>query len=176
MRHIIFILTISLFVMSCGQTDTKQKELELKEKELALKEKELSLKYNDSTHPQTVKLDTTKQIANTEIKQREDLPFIGKRIYNMDGGSGTANIITITKDGLVTIQGVPSNEAANEGAKGDIEFKGSYQPIIKTKSGSRYKIESDKISLVNAKGQIERGCGSGGIEANEPCTATLDKF
>lgn len=176
MRQIIFILTISLFIMSCGQNDTKQRELELKERELALKEKELSLKYNDSTHLQTVKLDTTNKIANTEIKQQEDLPFVGKRIYNMDGGSGTANIITITKDGLVTIQGVPSNEAANEGAKGEIEFKGQYKPIIKTKRGSIYKIEVDKISLVNEKGQIERGCGSGGIDANEPCTATLDKF
>jgi hypothetical protein len=43
MRHIIFILTISFFIISCGQTDTKQKELDLKERELALKEKELYL-------------------------------------------------------------------------------------------------------------------------------------
>lgn len=44
MRHIIFILTISLFIMSCGQADTKQKELELKEREIALKENEFELK------------------------------------------------------------------------------------------------------------------------------------
>ncbi|MBL0202361.1 MAG: hypothetical protein IPP81_20050 [Chitinophagaceae bacterium] len=44
MRNLIFLLTISLFAMSCGQTDNKQKELELKERELALKEKELGLR------------------------------------------------------------------------------------------------------------------------------------
>lgn len=44
MRHIIFLLTFSLFLISCGQNDTKQKELELKEKELALKQRELDLK------------------------------------------------------------------------------------------------------------------------------------
>ncbi|MBL0202164.1 MAG: hypothetical protein IPP81_19010 [Chitinophagaceae bacterium] len=48
MRHIIILLTISLFLMSCGQNDTKQKELELKEKELALKQKELELKEKES--------------------------------------------------------------------------------------------------------------------------------
>lgn len=175
MRHIIFILTISLFLLSCNQNHTKQKELELKERELELKEKELSLKYSDSTHSKPSR-DTTKQIANLEIKQKLDLPFIGKRIYNMDGGSGTASIITITEDGLVIIKGVPSPGAAGLGAKGEIEFKGPYKPIIKTKDGYRYKIEPDKISLVNEKGEIEKGCGSGGIQANEPCTAMLGKF
>ncbi len=53
MRHIIFILTLSLLIISCGQTDTKQKELELKEKELALKEKELQLKEDSLKTPNT---------------------------------------------------------------------------------------------------------------------------
>lgn len=46
MRPLIFILALS--ILSCGQSDTKQKELDLKEKELALKEKELALKEKDS--------------------------------------------------------------------------------------------------------------------------------
>jgi hypothetical protein len=37
------IIAMVLFV-SCGQTSSKQKELELKERELALKEKEFALK------------------------------------------------------------------------------------------------------------------------------------
>jgi len=51
MRHIIYLLTFSLFLISCGQTGTKQKELELKERELALKEKELNQKQNNSSTP-----------------------------------------------------------------------------------------------------------------------------
>lgn len=43
------LLTISFFVFSCGQNDTKQKELELKERELALKEKELELKQKNNS-------------------------------------------------------------------------------------------------------------------------------
>ncbi|MBL0202166.1 MAG: hypothetical protein IPP81_19020 [Chitinophagaceae bacterium] len=50
MRHLIFLLTFSLFLISCGQTDTKQKELELKEKELALKERELVLNVKDTNN------------------------------------------------------------------------------------------------------------------------------
>src|ERR1035437_9179840 len=38
-----------LLLISCGQNDTKQKELELKERELALKEKELASKENASS-------------------------------------------------------------------------------------------------------------------------------
>lgn len=48
MRHVfIIIICLSSFVISCGQSDNKQKELELKEKELALKEKELALKEKE---------------------------------------------------------------------------------------------------------------------------------
>lgn len=43
-----FIFLLALTILSCGQSDTKQKELELKEKELALKEKELEHKQNES--------------------------------------------------------------------------------------------------------------------------------
>lgn len=47
MRNILSVLSVTiivtLLIVSCGQSNTKQKELELKEKELALKEKELAL-------------------------------------------------------------------------------------------------------------------------------------
>ena len=44
MRHIFLSLAFSLFLFSCGQNDTRQKESELKEKELDIKQKELDLK------------------------------------------------------------------------------------------------------------------------------------
>jgi hypothetical protein len=50
MRHNIAILFFVTLLFSCGQTDTKQKELELKEKELALKERELALKEKDTNN------------------------------------------------------------------------------------------------------------------------------
>ncbi|MBL0202341.1 MAG: hypothetical protein IPP81_19950 [Chitinophagaceae bacterium] len=50
MRYFIKILTLTILITSCGQTDTKQKELELKERELALKELELVLKEKDTNN------------------------------------------------------------------------------------------------------------------------------
>lgn len=55
MKKKILLLIISIFIMSCGQNENKQKELELKERELALKEKEL---YLDSIQ-MSKKVDTT---------------------------------------------------------------------------------------------------------------------
>ena len=52
MKHYFLILTLSICILSCGQSDTKQKELELKERELALKEKEFALKQKDSSNYQ----------------------------------------------------------------------------------------------------------------------------
>ena len=169
MRHIIFILSISLLLISCGQNETKQKELELKEKELALKEKELALKYNDTASAKMPSADTSKQITKTEVASTLQLPFIGEKYFNFGGGSGTGSSITITKDGLVIIKGVPDPGAERMGAKGEIEFKGQYKTIIKTKDGIRYKIEADKISMVDAKGNIEKGCGNMG---DELCSTT----
>ena len=74
MRHIIFILTISLFVISCGQNDNKQKELELKEKELALKEKEIYLdSVQKSTKAEPVSPNTTAPISQPvkDIAEKE---------------------------------------------------------------------------------------------------------
>jgi hypothetical protein len=89
MRQIIFLLTISLFIMSCGQNNTKQKELELKERELALKEKELQLKEKDtpatvpstptSTVSQNVPLNITYQTQ--EISPNVDMQYFkGKNL------------------------------------------------------------------------------------------------
>jgi hypothetical protein len=71
MRLIIFLLVISVFLISCGQTDTKQKELELKEKELALKEKELQLKETESKG--IISSDTSKSnVPSTKIELTSD--------------------------------------------------------------------------------------------------------
>ena len=46
MRHFILLIAVAT-LLSCGQNDTKQKELNLKEKELALRQKELELKEKE---------------------------------------------------------------------------------------------------------------------------------
>jgi len=68
MRHLILMMIAVIFITSCGQNDTKQKELELKEKELALKEKELNLREKDTAKATTVTVDTVKKSSTPEVK------------------------------------------------------------------------------------------------------------
>lgn len=56
MRLIIFLLTFSLFLSSCTQNDTKQKELDLREKELALKQKEFELREKQISGDSSAKI------------------------------------------------------------------------------------------------------------------------
>ena len=68
MRHIIFTLAV-VTLLSCGQSDTKQKELELKERELALKEKEIALKEKDSSNLKMPVQNSNKKDTAIEIKK-----------------------------------------------------------------------------------------------------------
>ena len=61
-------MAAAIFITSCGQSDTKQKELELEERELALKEKELALKEKDPTNTKTQIVDTVKKNDTSGIK------------------------------------------------------------------------------------------------------------
>jgi hypothetical protein len=65
MRHIIITLVAVTSLLSCGQNDTKQKELELKEKKLALKEKELQLKEKSITSDSSSSTSTSQNKNNT---------------------------------------------------------------------------------------------------------------
>lgn len=68
MRQFFKICTLVLLFASCGQNDTKQKELELKERELAIREKELQLKGKDTA---IAKTDSTKSSQVQVVKQTE---------------------------------------------------------------------------------------------------------
>ncbi|MBL0202349.1 MAG: hypothetical protein IPP81_19990 [Chitinophagaceae bacterium] len=160
-------MTISLFIMSCGQNKTKQKELELKEKELALLEKELSLKYKDTVTLQNNPVDTVTLTPNMILEDKIELPFIGTKYFNFMGGSGTGQSITITKDGTVILKSHGAPEAETEPS---VNFKGKYSKLIKVNKNEIYKIEGDKIYMVNAKGVVEKGCEGEGI----PCISYLN--
>lgn len=82
-----FLFIILLFaiatLLSCGQDDTKQKELELKERELALKEKELNLKQKETVNK-------TETIATTQTENNKvlsaDNTFIVKTLSDQEYG------------------------------------------------------------------------------------------
>jgi hypothetical protein len=166
MRHIIFVLALSLFIMSCGQNDTKQKELELKERELALKEKELSLNYKDTVILQKNLGDTVAVTPKVIAEDKIELPFIGTKYFNFMGGRGTEQSITITKDGTVILKSYGVPEA---GTDPSVDYKGKYSKLIKVNKYEIYKIDGSEIYRVNAKGVVGKGCEGEGI----PCISEL---
>ena len=67
--HLLLITTIVSLIISCGQDDTKKKELELREREITLKEKEIKLKEKDTSIVKTSSVDTVKKTILQEIKK-----------------------------------------------------------------------------------------------------------
>jgi len=172
MRHIIFLLTISLFIISCGQTDTKQKELELKEKELALKEKELDIKQkelNINLDTSNLKKDNSNQAATipptkniSTDNQTASLPFVGKKnideFWLVGEGSGQNILysIEIKSNGDVYL-----TKSVVVSYSGDVQskkqkFVGKYQAILKGvgefSPNEYYKITKNKFSIVDEQG------------------------
>lgn len=69
MKFTLLILTMTIFFVSCGDTSTKTKELELKEKELALKERELNMKDSD-------RISKNNTLEKTQPKQTSNIATV----------------------------------------------------------------------------------------------------
>ena len=145
----------SLILVSCGQNSNKQKELELEKRELALKEKELALAKKDSIEHSLIKPSIQKP-----INIKNELPFIGVKYFNFfEREEGFLNptdsySISISKEGLVIIKwelSPPYQQDLRVTDEDLILFKGQFNTIIKTDS-QIYKIEADKISELDVKG------------------------
>ena len=72
MRHFMFILSISIFVLSCEQTNNKEKE-QLKEKELQVKVDSLNSIKAKSNSPQKKETEINTQISSKFNMQAEIL-------------------------------------------------------------------------------------------------------
>lgn len=104
MRHIILLVIVTT-LFSCGQTNTKEKELELKEKELTLKEKELNLKEK-ALQADTIK-EKNKQTALLSTKN-SDKKEINKAKLDLSKFAGSwhgdeADLILIKVNGKSVI-------------------------------------------------------------------------
>ena len=126
MRHIILLVVVTT-LLSCGQNDTKQKELELKEKDLALKEKDLALKEKETVDQKDTitKPETTKNTV-IAIKKHPQIPKDGIYTYTLQNTEpgGTVNgleiMVHITGDSIIAIV----NETMGNYKKGDVYEKG----------------------------------------------------
>jgi len=76
MRQFISILALSIFILSCGQNENKQKESELKEKEIAPKVKDTTNLKPVISVPDTV------MKKSTAIEKNPEIPPDGNYIYS----------------------------------------------------------------------------------------------
>lgn len=120
----------------------------------------------------------------------ESLPFVGKREFNFEGGSGTGQTITISKNGNTVIR-LHGSMAA--GSQVGIVYKGKYKNPLRVYDDTMYKIEKIHgkwvISQLDGKGNIQTGCPftiySEALSDEErvhvdvlelPCTVSLNKY
>lgn len=92
------------------------------------------------------------------------LPFVGKRYFNFYGGSGTGEIITINKNGNVTI--VSDVTAGSIFYGSAVVYRGKYKTLMPDGYGRYYRIKGNKIYLTDAKGQTldgDSGDGCSGL-------------
>jgi hypothetical protein len=121
MRYNIVLIFFATLLFSCGQTDTKQKELELKEKELNLKERELSLKEKSSqtdTSKEQAKPPVSNPIKDTSNKAISKTNFsLTKFAGSWLGEENDAILIKVNGNSIVGYSDYDNNK--------EINFKGT---------------------------------------------------
>ena len=138
MRHFIFLIAITT-LLSCGQNDTKQKELELKEKELALKEKELNLREKDTVKTNTT-VDTAKKNLNQEVTSQ---PLVLTPL-KIDGDIGH---VTFSQNNKTVFYFDAKSK------KGKINLNGA--DYILTKMEGSYKLSGNNVNITTTHGKWE---------------------
>ncbi len=119
--------------------------------------------YTSATGKQTKGWLLLNNLSPRTTTTKQKLPFVGTKQAYMRSGMGYS--VTIKADGIVTINFYTSNSES-------IIYNGKFSKIIKVKEeNANYKIESDKISIVDENGVVEKGCS--GIE-NEVCEYKFD--
>jgi hypothetical protein len=101
-------------------------------------------------------------IANNNVMAKENLPFIGTKVFNFAGGNGTENSITIQKNGTakIVLHGTTGSE---------VLYKGKFSSSMMRKDGMGWLLKDGKI-YATTKGKIDKDCGDG----EQQCESTLD--
>ncbi|MBL0202350.1 MAG: hypothetical protein IPP81_19995 [Chitinophagaceae bacterium] len=134
MKILLFILPF-LF-LSCGQNETKQKELELKERELALKVKEFATKQNDSVSNKNAS--TTPIATSTPVETKADA-HSDFQIFWVDFKKA---INDGNKDAVVSMTNIPFKDKYRESL---YKYMPSVGKPLTSKSVDEFKANYDKI-------------------------------
>ena len=165
MKQLLITLTLSIFILSCGQNDTKQKELELRERELALKEKELALKQQDTIVKQATTV--VPQNIATMVDAHSDFATFWndlKRAVNEGNQDVISNMVVIPlKDKYTEVRNTYMDVKKKTRTSNSIpEFKNNYhrifsQPIIELINSDTYITSSSKAEIGNGGNDLKKG-------------------
>jgi hypothetical protein len=106
------------------------------------------------------KLETAPDATSQESPSGE-LPFVGTRLFNFEGGSGTGQSITIEADGTTTVK-------AHGTMQTFIRYTGKFANPILFEDGFGVRLNGNKIQLVTSDDPTGERCQSRG-----PCETTL---
>jgi hypothetical protein len=90
-----------------------------------------------------------------------EVPFIGKRTFNFDGGNGTQRTIEIDEQAMVRVHYVGTTSSS-------LDYEGAFSNPLPLKDGSALKFENGQVYLMR-NGVIETGC----MGENQACASAL---
>ena len=90
-----------------------------------------------------------------------DVPFIGKRTFNFDGGNGTQRTAEIDPHAIVRVHYVGSTSSS-------LDYEGPFTNPLPLTDGSALKFENGQVYLLR-DGVVETGC----MAENQPCVSEL---
>lgn len=144
MKCLTVFLLSNLFLFSCSNEQKKNQ-----------------VKLNNVTQnniPISTEKDTSKvvQIEKEPKNEELNLPFVGKRYFNFGGGyAAYEEFINISANGETEIG--TAKPAFGDKDNQQTYYKGLFKKVVKTKYNI-YKIEKNKIFLVDEKGKIRNNC------------------
>ena len=117
---------------------------------------------SSSSDPSTAQ--NVEQSTSESMMSDVTLPFIGKRAFNFEGGSGTEEIVTIHDNGRTVIEGCGTADALFDDAEPSctVFYDGKFSSIIKTEFDF-YRITREAVIKVDADGNRLADCEAKGM-------------
>lgn len=117
--------------------------------------------------------EAAKANATMVSREEQELPFIGKRNFNFEGGSGTNEYITIHSNGQVVLESCGASNALNDfQAICSVDWEGIFTNPLKTKYGT-YRVDADRIYELSDNGQRKTCPEDGGDSRDKNCSVGL---
>jgi hypothetical protein len=158
---VLYIVSIILLILTATSVLIKNGKSVIESD--ATKNTETSSSTTEQSVQQTIEVPAAEPVAPAPEQQNEELPFVGKRGFNIMGGSGTEQAITIEANGHTIIETFGTQQTS-------IDYEGAFTNPIRTSGNSGLFIKDGKIYQITGD-VIDTGCSNEG-----ECVSDLTPF